>query len=185
LAAFLGSSGAVTVSAGGTLKIWDLKIRDRGQSSPFREIYGNHTRILSVEASPDGRLIASTHFDQATRIWDAVTGELVAQFKHRQLVFQAWFAPGGQTLVTVDRLGSVRHYNLHTDLRPVADWFAIANLLGGHPAGQDDDIKPADEKHGDLSPAQAAWERLRTANPQDFSTSAEDELNWSRRSPPR
>ena len=60
----------------------------------------------SAEFSPDERLLVSSHPDGA-RLWDVASGKLLAQIPG-EIVVSAFFAPGGDQLITSGREGLFR-----------------------------------------------------------------------------
>ena len=98
-----------------------------------------------VKWSPDGRFLATTCSDGAARVWDALTGHLVAQpFRHDAEVRRAEFSPDGKRLLTAGYDGAVKVWNL-SFLRPplpVPDWLpALAESLGGKRMGPRDSLE--------------------------------------------
>ena len=56
--------------------------------------------MTSVAWSPDSEKLASGSLDGTARIWDAVSGQAVENFKHSDGVFDVAWSPDGNTLAT-------------------------------------------------------------------------------------
>jgi WD40 repeat protein len=102
-------------------------------------------KVWFVKWSPDGRFLATTCTDGAARVWDALTGHLVAQpFRHEGEVRRAEFSPDGQRLLTSGWDGAVKVWDL-SFLRPplpVPDWLPVlAESLGGKRIGPKDSLE--------------------------------------------
>lgn len=104
-AAFLGDESLATASASKTLKSWTFQGTWGAWSSP--PPLGPHVfRVLSIDFSPDGRLIAAGGGEPSrsgeVKIWDAVTGKLLKSLDslHSDTVFGVRFSPDGGLLAT-------------------------------------------------------------------------------------
>ena len=62
--------------------------------------------------SPDGKMLATRHPDDATIVWETVTGKERLRLDTQGLVVA--FAPDGRTLTSVSRGGLVQHWDLAT-----------------------------------------------------------------------
>ncbi|HEX6624815.1 MAG TPA: hypothetical protein VF064_13970, partial [Pyrinomonadaceae bacterium] len=75
------------------------------------EQVGLHFDALG-EFSPDGKLILTSHASRTPRLWDAATGELVADLApHTHFVYGARFSPDGRFIVTTSFDGVVRTWD--------------------------------------------------------------------------
>ena len=64
------------------------------------------------EFSPDGKLILTSHASRTPRLWNAATGELVADLApHSQPVYGARFSPDGKFIVTTSVDGVVKTWD--------------------------------------------------------------------------
>ncbi|MBW3543652.1 MAG: WD40 repeat domain-containing protein, partial [Planctomycetes bacterium] len=71
--------------------------------------------VHDVAVSPDGRLLATTGFDNAVRVWDARTGEERGRFTgHESAVFALAIAPDGRRAASGDFDGKVFVWDLET-----------------------------------------------------------------------
>ncbi len=88
----------VTVSAGGTVRIWDAVTLEL-----LRDItVEDGGRILDVSFSSDGSRFVTAHRDAVARIWDARSGELQLRlWGHAGGVLRAAFSPDERLVVTV------------------------------------------------------------------------------------
>jgi WD40 repeat protein len=60
---------------------------------------GNNIFVYSVAFSPDGKILASGHADEAVRAWDAATGRVVATLRgHKEDVRSVAFSPDSRVL---------------------------------------------------------------------------------------
>jgi WD40 repeat protein len=74
-----------------------------------------HRTTWAITFSPDGTRLASTGDDQTARLWDPVTGALLATCRgHTSMVLGAAFRPDGARLVTTSADGTVRQWDAAT-----------------------------------------------------------------------
>src|SRR5262249_18068910 len=106
----------------GELVLWDVAARKVKWSQRY------DIGIRSVALSPDGKLIASGHFDTRTRITNASTGEVAATLAgHTGGINSIAFAPDGKSLVTGSLDKTIKIWDMKTH-------DAVRNLFG-HGAG--------------------------------------------------
>src|SRR5215207_5496971 len=75
------------------------------------EQVGLHFDALG-EFSPDGKLILTSHASRTPRLWNAATGELVADLSpHSHVVYGARFSPDGRFIVTTSFDGVVKTWD--------------------------------------------------------------------------
>ena len=101
--AFLGDESLATASTSKTLKTWSFQGAWGAWSSPGP--LGPHVfRVLAIDFSPDGRLIATGGGEPSrsgeVKIWDASTGKLLRSLDslHSDTVFGVRFSPDGGLL---------------------------------------------------------------------------------------
>jgi WD40 repeat protein/serine/threonine protein kinase len=81
-------------------QIWDLT------AQPPR--LSGHTRGLNAaEWSPNGRYIATGSLDSTARIWDAASGELLADLEHPGVVEDIAWSPGSSQIATTSQGGYI------------------------------------------------------------------------------
>lgn len=85
----------------------------------LRTLEGHTDRVTSVSFSPDGQTIATTSFDQTTRLWDRQTGNFKTVLPgHKGAVFSAGFSPTEQKIVTVGNDGLVKLWDYQGNSLP-------------------------------------------------------------------
>ena len=100
----------VSGSADGTVKIWDTsKLSERASFNP-----GKNQWVRGLAIRPDGRIVASTHFDTVL-LWKLESREIIHEFKgHTGEVCALAIAPSGKLLASGARDGCVKLWNLET-----------------------------------------------------------------------
>ncbi|RIK78229.1 MAG: serine/threonine protein kinase [Planctomycetota bacterium] len=123
-AAFFADGARLATAAGDrTVRIWDVK---RGAEMQRLEGTG---RTSALDASDDGRLIATGGEGGEAIVWDAASGaKLAVLLGHPAEVTAACFAPGGGLLATGDDRGQCRLWRFDAD---AGRWSAGA-VLSGH-----------------------------------------------------
>ena len=104
----------VTASQDGTARVW--RVADGVKQLEFTHDGG---WILSAKFSPDGAKVVTTGLDKtnqvkSARLWDAVTGKLLATLPYSVWVRNTAFTHDGKRLVTVNADGTVRVWDAAT-----------------------------------------------------------------------
>jgi WD40 repeat protein len=97
---------------------WDRHLIwwDRETGKLVRRQKAHDRWLRGVEASPDGKLIASVADDMVCRLWDAYTGKLVRELRghkdqtphnYPSMLFCAVFSSDGSKLATADKPGRI------------------------------------------------------------------------------
>lgn len=113
-------AGKNLVSGGydGKLTWWDTEKKAQGPT-----VDAHAKWIRRVEASPDGKLVASVADDMVARIWDADSGKLVRELRgHKEqtphhypsMLYACAFAPDGKYLATGDKVGHIVVWEMAT-----------------------------------------------------------------------
>ncbi|MBY0230000.1 MAG: hypothetical protein K2W96_12020 [Gemmataceae bacterium] len=109
--AALAGKTLVTGSYDRCLAWWDIESRKEIRRG---EAHGKWIR--AVEASPDGKRVASVADDMVCKVWDAATGKLVHEMRgHKEktphhflsMLYAAAWSPDGKWLATGDKVGHV------------------------------------------------------------------------------
>ncbi|KAG2343269.1 WD40 repeat-like protein [Suillus weaverae] len=109
----------VSGSAGGTVRVWDVKSR----KPVLGPIKTGHAEVYTVVYSPDSSKIATGGDDEdAVKIWDTKTSELIATLKHDWAVHSLAWTSDGQKLISVS-IDSIWIFD-------TATWEQIATLNG-------------------------------------------------------
>jgi WD40 repeat protein len=106
-------AGMQLVSGGydGKLIWWDLESRQA-----VRTLEAHSRWIRRVQASPDGKTIASVADDMVARLWEAETGRLLNELRghkaetphhYPSMLYTCAFSADGRHLATADRVGHV------------------------------------------------------------------------------
>jgi WD40 repeat protein/DNA-binding SARP family transcriptional activator len=117
--AFIGDGRQLVVATGeGHAAVWDTTTWE--QLATFT---GHAGPIVTIDAVPDGDLVATGGTGGTVRLWDPTTGtERLALEGHRGVVGSIAFGPDGKTLASADSTGVARVWALDLD-----DLIAIAD----------------------------------------------------------
>jgi WD40 repeat protein len=119
----LALAGSSLVSGGydGRLIWWDIE-----SGSRIRAVDAHRKWIRGVEATPDGKVVASVADDMVCRLWDAATGRLLHEFHgHADLtphhfssmLFACAISPDGRRIATGDKVGHINVWELDSGNR--------------------------------------------------------------------
>ena len=108
----------VSGSLDGTVRLWDpnTATNDSFFHRLQRTVFGYHkgtirahtSHVLSVDLSPDGRILASGSSNTAIRLWDSRTRKLrTALNAHEAAIKCVRFSPDGMTLASADENGTI------------------------------------------------------------------------------
>jgi hypothetical protein len=110
-------------------------------------------------------------------VWDAVTGEpLTPPLKHPTVLQYAGFASDGRKLITADKKGQIRSWDLQPDHRSIEDFLLLSQLVTGFQRSLSNLPHPRTTEE-----RQRVWRRLHDAYPNDCTTSHEQVLAWHSR----
>jgi WD40 repeat protein len=96
---------------------------DRKNGKLIRRQKAHDKWLRGVEASPDGRLIASVADDMACRLWNSETGKIVRELRghkiqtpnnYPSMLFCATFSADGERLATADKPGHIVVWDVKT-----------------------------------------------------------------------
>lgn len=130
---FINEKSAASVSDDGSLVLWDLE-----NAGMKKRIPGTGDKILDIDVSPDGAMVAVASWDQVARVYDAESGAPVAAMKgHRGNVNAVRFSADGKTLYSVSYDGTLRSWDTQTGRfrRRLADHGWAINVLDRLPHG--------------------------------------------------
>ncbi|CAD6448142.1 705d0359-93b2-4826-8ff3-39780867150d [Sclerotinia trifoliorum] len=111
----------VSASDDFTMYLWD----PAKQKKPVAQMLGHQKQVNHVAFSPDGRLIASSGFDNHTKIWNARDGKFISTLLgHVGPVYQCAFSPDSRLLVTAGKDTTLKVWDMRT--------YKLAKDLPGH-----------------------------------------------------
>ncbi|KAI1873060.1 uncharacterized protein JN550_003313 [Neoarthrinium moseri] len=94
-----------------TMYLWDP---DEG-TKPVARLHGHQKQVNHVTFSPDGALIASSGFDNHTKIWSARDGKFINTLRgHVAPVYQCAFSADSRLLVTASKDTTLKIWNMQT-----------------------------------------------------------------------
>jgi WD40 repeat protein len=80
--------------------------------------------LLSVAVSPEGRLLASTSYDNTIQLWSLPDGALLKTLKEDEEAWSVAISPDGRLLASSGRFGTIKLWSL-------PDGAALKTLTGG------------------------------------------------------
>jgi WD40 repeat protein len=109
-------STVLAASGDGTVAIYDAEGRPAGNTVLADGEPDSLRTVIEVAASPDGRLVATTHLDGAVRVWDLDTGRRVDPGLHVPVgpAVGVAFRPDSKRLVAGDVEGQFVAWNVET-----------------------------------------------------------------------
>jgi WD40 repeat protein len=134
-AVFSPDGQRVATVGGDSARLWNLA-RDVSESQREMMAFSPHGAVAWAEFSPDERWIATGSWDTSARIWDAATGQVIAQLGrtaeapdrgHQGRVNSVCFSSDGQRLVTASDDGTACLWDCR-------DW-SLLGTLRGHAGG--------------------------------------------------
>ena len=105
------SPDGTTLASGswGRIKLWDVAMHTN-----IATLEGHTGRVYSVSFSPDGTTLASGSDDGTVKLWDVVTGEIIAALRTGWGVLSVSFSPDGTTLASGLLTGGVLLWDVVT-----------------------------------------------------------------------
>jgi WD40 repeat protein/serine/threonine protein kinase len=94
--AFAEDSSLLAAGSSAEARLWAWR------HDALRVLRGHRNYVYIVNFSPDGSLIASSSWDDTVRLWDPLTGELLATFVAAQCYKAVGFTCDGTRLVALD-----------------------------------------------------------------------------------
>ncbi|PQE03970.1 wd repeat protein [Rutstroemia sp. NJR-2017a BVV2] len=111
----------VSASDDFTMYLWEPS----KSSKPIARLLGHQKQVNHVTFSPDGLLIASSGFDNHTKIWNARDGKFINTLRgHVAPVYQCAFSPDSRLLVTGSKDTTLKVWDMRT--------YKLAEDLPGH-----------------------------------------------------
>ncbi|KAG2060531.1 WD40 repeat-like protein [Suillus hirtellus] len=96
-------------SRDGTARIWDV---DSETGETVLTIKTGHKHVFTVVYSPDHTKIGTGGYkENAVKIWDENTGELLATLKHDPIVFSLAWTTNGKKLISASSYGPIRIFD--------------------------------------------------------------------------
>lgn len=162
----------VTAGSSAEVRVWDAATG----ALRYAPLSPGAGPVTGVAWSADGRFIAAAAAEGVARVWDASTGDAVTpRLHHGKSVHTLRFAADGRWL-TLSPDERLRMWTLHPSRVPADDLAALARLYAGRRltgAGTQQKLAPSE-----LS---SLFDRLRTRQPDRFSTPRSEILEWHRR----
>lgn len=101
--------GATIVSGGvDGVRVWDAKT-----GAPRQTLSTSDPSVHALEFSPDGRYLATGHYQGDVVLWDAATFRRLATLEgHKGLVFSLAFSPDSRSLASCGRDKTLKIWSL-------------------------------------------------------------------------
>ena len=121
----------------------EILLRSEGSEHPIYRVDGAPGRVNALEFSPDGNLLVAasgvTGLNGVAILWDVDSGAKVREFGgHRDILYDAAFAPDGKTLATAGYDRTIRIWNVADGelLRSIDVHKGAVFDLAWHPSGK-------------------------------------------------
>ncbi|MBI3243906.1 MAG: WD40 repeat domain-containing protein [Chloroflexi bacterium] len=101
----LHPSGQIVATADDVVENQNIRLWDVTTGQLLQTLEGHPRKVVSVDFSPDGSLLASGSADGSVRIWDVKTGRLIQklEWKYETIPLEVWrvrFSPDGKLLAS-------------------------------------------------------------------------------------
>jgi WD40 repeat protein/tRNA A-37 threonylcarbamoyl transferase component Bud32 len=117
------------------LRRWEWYYLDRLCRPQRSALAGHAQKVLSLEYSPDGALLATASMDGTVRLWQPRTGATVQTLRaHRGRAHRACFIAGGKQLLTAGEDNVVKRWDVATGkmLERIGEGKLVASSASGH-----------------------------------------------------
>jgi WD40 repeat protein len=126
--------GGQLLAAGGEPGVFgEARLWNVADGQPVRMFQGHQDSLLSAVISPDGKLLATSSYDQQIKLWDVAGGqELRTLAGHNDAVFDLAFRPDGKILASASGDRTVKLWDvasgerLDTFGQPLKELYCVA-----------------------------------------------------------
>jgi ribosome assembly protein 4 len=119
----------VSASDDFTMYLWEPS---KG-TKPVARMMGHQKQVNHVTFSPDGLLVASSSFDNHTKIWNARDGKFINTLRgHVAPVYQCAFSPDSRLLVTGSKDTTLKVWDMRTHKLSVGKFLEVVVGLVVH-----------------------------------------------------
>ncbi|MTV50833.1 TIR domain-containing protein [Heliobacillus mobilis] len=137
---------AITTSRDATARIWDVDTgkellvlkHDEKTYPTIPEYVGSTADVAEVrwaDFSPDGKLVVTASNTGIAKVWNSLTGDIIATLKYNSFVNKAIFSPDGRKVVISSRDRNVRIWDLdkegytnHSNNMSILDYNVYTNI---------------------------------------------------------
>ena len=86
----------ISGSEDGTIKVWNYR-----DGSFIKSISAKVSPVIDLSLSPNGKIIASSHFDKTVKLWNFNKSKLITTLTgHPSIVYRSTFSPNGQMIAS-------------------------------------------------------------------------------------